>query len=62
MEDTIQSANTDKMNSFINDKLIQFAEQIRNFGEKEKKNKEKIFKMMLYKIYTILSNVFRLST
>lgn len=54
MEDTIQSANTDKMNSFINDKLIQFAEQIRNFGENEKKNKNKIFKKMLYQIYTIL--------
>ena len=54
MEDTIQSANTDKMNSFINDKLIQFADQIRNFGEKEKKDKDKIFKTMLYQIYTIL--------
>ena len=44
MDDTIQSSNTDKMNSFINDKLIQFAEQIRNFNENEKKNKDKIFK------------------
>ena len=54
MEDTIQSNNTDKMNEFINTKLLKFASQIRKFTEKDKKNKDKIIKEMLYEIYTIL--------
>jgi len=54
MEDTVQSNNTDKMNEFINNKLLQYANQIRKLSDKEKTNKNKIIKDMLYEIYSIL--------